>query len=90
MKTVHQVRLRTAPTHGMANSRRENPRKLMITGRRLDAVAPKLASDDHANAGGMGDHAFIISGVDIPTLGCWQITGDYNGDKLTFVIWVAP
>lgn len=70
--------------------RRENPPKLTITGRRLDAAAPPLASDDHANAGGMGDHAFIMSGVDIPTLGCWQITGDYNGDKLTFVIWVAP
>jgi hypothetical protein len=69
--------------------RRENPPKLTMTGRRLDAVAPKLASDDHANAGGIGDHAFIMSGVDIPTLGCWQITGDYNGDKLTFVIWVA-
>lgn len=70
--------------------RRENPPKLTITGRRLDSAAPPLASDDHANAGGMGDHAFIMSGVDIPTLGCWQITGDYNGDKLTFVIWVAP
>lgn len=69
---------------------RENPPKLTKTGRGSDAAASPLASDDHANGGGMGDRAFIMSGVDIPTLGCWQITTDYNGDKLTFVICVAP
>ena len=64
------------------------PSKLVVTGKRLDSAAPPLASQ--SNASGMGSRAFIMSGLDIPTLGCWQITGDYNGDKLTFVIWVAP
>jgi hypothetical protein len=22
--------------------------------------------------------------------GCWEFTGNYNGDKLTYVVWVAP
>lgn len=63
---------------------------LRITGRRLDSSAPPLATDDHVNAAGLGDHASMMSGIFIPTVGCWQITGDYKGDKLTFVIWVAP
>ena len=68
------------------------PSKLVVTGKRLDSTAPPLVSQ--SNASGMGTRmdglAFIMSGLDIPTIGCWQITGDYNGDKLTFVIWVAP
>ena len=72
--------------------RADMPSKLVITGRRLDSTAPPLASQSNASGMGTGmdGRAFIMSGLDIPTLGCWQITGDYNGDKLTFVIWVAP
>jgi hypothetical protein len=66
----------------------DNPSKLTVTGERLDSPAPLLASQ--SNASGVTGPAFIISGLDIPTLGCWRVTGDYAGDKLTFVIWVAP
>jgi len=31
----------------------------------------------------------MVAGVFIPTLGCWEITGDYKGDKLSYVVWVA-
>jgi hypothetical protein len=74
--------------------RTDMPSKLVITGRRLDSPDPPLASQ--SNASGMGPgmegRAFIMSGLDIPTLGCWQVTGEgeYSGDKLTFVIWIAP
>jgi hypothetical protein len=64
---------------------------LTVTGRRLDASAPPLAADE-ANAGWQDDkeHPFMVTGVNFPTLGCWEVTGDYHGDKLTFVVWVAP
>jgi hypothetical protein len=73
------------------NSRTENIPRLTVTGRRLDSSAPPLTTDEHANnAGVIPDRASMMTGIFIPTLGCWQITGDYKGDKLTFVIWVAP
>lgn len=74
------------------NWRIENPPKLTVTARRLDSPAPRLVTDEHANAGWTSDrdHPFIVTGIDIPTAGCWQITGDYKGDRLTFVVWVAP
>lgn len=72
--------------------RTDMPSKLVVTGKRFDSTAPPLVSQSNASGMGTGmdDRTFIISGLDIPTLGCWQITGDYKGDKLTFVIWVAP
>src|SRR5215472_6616762 len=56
----------------------ENPPKLTVTARRLDSPATPLVTDEHANAGWTSDrdHPFIVTGIDIPTVGCWQITGD--------------
>ena len=68
--------------------RTDNPSKLVVTGERLDSPAPRLVAQ--SNGSGVTGQAFIMSGLDIPTLGCWRITGDYAGDKLTFVILVAP
>jgi hypothetical protein len=72
--------------------RTQNPPNLVVTGRRLDSASPPLAPDDHANAGWTEDqnHPFMVTGIEIPTAGCWQITGDYRGDKLTFVVLVKP
>jgi len=71
--------------------RTENVPNLKVTGRRLDTLAPPLTTDEHANSGWTNDshHPFIVAGIFIPTLGCWEITGDYKGDKLSYVVWVA-
>ena len=71
--------------------RRENPPNLTVSGKRLDGQAPLLSADLHANAGWTGDsdHAFIVDGIFIPTLGCWKITGRYKGEELSYVVWVA-
>jgi len=70
--------------------RTENPPNLSVTGKRLDASARPLATDEHAYAGWTNDshHPFMVAGIFVPTPGCWQITGDYKGDRLTFVVLV--
>jgi hypothetical protein len=68
--------------------RTENPPQLKVTGKRLDAPAPSLYLE-RANPAFIKIPA-MLTGVDIPTVGCWEITGDYKGDKLTFVVWVVP
>jgi hypothetical protein len=62
---------------------------LTVTGRRLDAPAPPLRG--RANNGWTDDshHPFMVAGIFIPTLGCWQITGDYKGERLTYVVLVT-
>jgi len=48
----------------------------MVTGRRLDASAPPLQADN-ANAGWQDkQRPFIVTGVNFPTLGCWEVTGN--------------
>jgi hypothetical protein len=63
--------------------------KLTVIGKRLDASAPPLSASSATNArSDLGDAMLV--GVDIPTLGCWEITGQYNGTELSFVVWIAP
>lgn len=71
--------------------RNENPPELTVRGIRLDAPAPPIDMDEHANAGWTSDrdHAFIVVGVFIPTVGCWKLTGQYQGEELGYVVWVS-
>jgi hypothetical protein len=71
------------------NYREEYPPKLKVTGRRLDGDAPPLLTLPTTNAF-PGPTAGMLTGVYVPTSGCWEITGDYKGQKLSFVVWVEP
>ena len=62
---------------------------LKVTGRRLDGDAPPLEADRVTNAL-FEPRAAMLTGVYVPTPGCWEITGDYKGDKLSYVVWVYP
>ncbi len=68
----------------------ENQPQITVTGRRLDADAPAFELTGGTN----GYHAdmgqFMLTGVSIPTAGCWEITGHYREATLSFVVWVAP
>jgi hypothetical protein len=69
--------------------RKEYPPQLRVTGRRLDGDAPPLLVDKVTNALFV-PHAAMLTGVWAPTPGCWEITGDYKGQNLSFVVWVYP
>lgn len=60
---------------------------LKVTGRRIDGDAPPLWVDRVTNALFV-PHAAMLTGVYVPTPGCWEITGEYHGEKLSFVVWV--
>ena len=64
--------------------------KLVVTGKRLDANASPLnvSNANGVYASDMGSAMMV--GVDIPMLGCWNITGKYKDAELSFVVWVAP
>ena len=63
---------------------------LTVTGERLDAVAPPLKASKATNAYAGDIGSAMLVGVDMPTLGCWKITGKYADTELSFVVWVAP
>ena len=61
--------------------------KLEVTARRLDGVAP-LPEVLKANSSHSGGGALLIGGINFPTPGCWEISGRYESDELSFVVWV--
>ena len=68
---------------------REGNADLKVTGRRLDGNAPPLTADRTTNA--LGEpYDFMVTGVYMPTPGCWEITGAYKAQKLSFVVWLYP
>ena len=67
---------------------------LKVTGKRLDAkVSPLVQRDAHGccsvTDGEQPRFSVIAVAFDLPTLGCWEITGQYKGEALTFVIWAT-
>lgn len=72
------------------NWRTEWPVTLTVTGRRLDGNAPPLLTMRATNAMVPGPTPTMLVGVYVPTPGCWEITGHYRGQNLSFVVWVNP
>ena len=63
---------------------------LTVTGERMDAPAPPLYASEATNASASDIGSAMLVGVDMPTLGCWKITGKYGDAEVSFVVWVAP
>ena len=61
-------------------------RRLIITGRRLDAKAPPLRAETGGDNGGRG---FRASALIFPTVGCWRVVGRAGAARLTFVVHVV-
>ena len=63
---------------------------LVVSGRRLDAESPSLRFYGATNAFADDIGEAMLTGVEFPTLGCWEVRGEYKKSELTFVVWVAP
>jgi VWFA-related protein len=72
------------------NGRAEQWPAVTVTGRRLDDDAGSLVVEEATNAfhRDFGGWAMLV-GVEIPTLGCWQLTATHRGEQLTFVVHVG-
>jgi hypothetical protein len=88
----HQVQPLTQKLFWMSvdyDWRKEPQPDITVTGRRLDGTAPPLLLLPATHAIGEPLGA-MLTGVYVPTPGCWEITGEYKGEKLSFVVWVKP
>lgn len=63
---------------------------LTVKGERLDGPAPHFLIPRATNGYEQNLKSFMLVGADIPTHGCWKITGRYKDDELSFVIRVVP
>ena len=65
----------------------EYPYQLVVTAKRLDAEGPMLTVPRVTNAT-MGKEVAMLIMLELPQRGCWQVTGNYKSDYLSFVVWV--
>jgi hypothetical protein len=64
----------------------ETTPRLRVTGRRLDGPAPTFTSSPATNGFEPSMGAFMLVGLELPTGGCWELTGHYHGRSLRFVV----
>jgi hypothetical protein len=67
---------------------------LFVTGWRLDGDPNVPAQTATASPATNGFHedlqSFMLVGMDFPSAGCWEITGEYHGERLSFVVLIEP
>jgi hypothetical protein len=68
----------------------ESSSDFAISIKRLDAIQDQITRTDATNAYSGEIGSAILVGVSFPTEGCWQITGKYRAEKISFTILVAP
>jgi hypothetical protein len=71
-------------------SGRTEPRpQLVVTGRRLGApgwfAAEPATNASHPSFGG----STMLTMVEVPASGCWELTGEYAGESISFVVYVS-
>jgi len=77
--------------HPGFDGRTEQKPELTVMGRRLNGEGSftRLPPATNASNAGFGGWT-ILTGIDVPTTGCWELTGSYRGNTLTFVVSIAP
>jgi hypothetical protein len=64
--------------------------ELSVPGERLDGDAPSLIASRASNARAGDIGSAMVAGVEFPAAGCWQVTGEYRGTTVSFVMLVSP
>ncbi len=66
--------------------RKEHEPALIVTARRMDGDSPSVTVA-HANAVFVTSNTpAMMTGISIPTAGCWEVTGHYGGHTLSFIV----
>jgi hypothetical protein len=60
---------------------------IFVMGRRLDGPGSFGFGPGTNASSELG--ASMLVGIDIPTVGCWELTGNYGTDTLSYVVWVG-
>lgn len=72
-------------------SQTEEPQpEITLSARQLDGEAVVEPQVYGTNAYHPDYGQFMMTGIELPNLGCWEITAEYKEATLSFVVWVAP
>jgi hypothetical protein len=63
---------------------------LVVSAKRLDGKAPPFEFEGATNASAKDIGDAMLTGVNFPTEGCWEVTAQYKKTGLTFIVWIVP
>jgi hypothetical protein len=68
----------------------EYPYQLVVTAKRIDADGPMLTVPRVTNmlVGKEQEEVAMLLMLELPERGCWEVTGNYKSDHLSFVVWL--
>ena len=64
--------------------------ELVVKARRLDGEEPPVSGEPGKAVFVTSKTPAIMTAIDIPSAGCWEITASYEGHTLSFVVSVEP
>ena len=71
-------------------SQKEEPQpEITLSAQQLDGEARVEPYIHGTNAFHPDYGQFMMTGIELPTLGCWEITAEYRNASLSFVVWVG-
>ncbi len=63
---------------------------ITVTAEHLDGAAPTVQAGGPGTNGTHPDlGSFMLVGLEIPQEGCWEVTAEYRGASLSYVVWVG-
>lgn len=71
----------------------EDPGEITVTAQHLDGTAPTVQVSEQAGSGFnpfmlmSTDESVTMIGIELPEPGCWELTAEYKGSTLSYVIW---
>jgi hypothetical protein len=72
-----------------AGMREDQEPALTVVATRLDGPGTVTTDDaTNASAESLGGQA-MLAGIEFPTPGCWQLTGQYGDAVLSYVVWIT-
>jgi hypothetical protein len=69
--------------------RRDEP-ELSVIAKRLDREASSVAAESASAVFVTSERPAMMTAIDIPSAGCWELTAQYGGDRLSFIVSVQP
>jgi hypothetical protein len=69
--------------------RRDEP-ELSVIAKRLDREASSVAAESASGVFVTSERPAMMTAIDIPSAGCWELTAQYGGDRLSFIVSVQP
>lgn len=70
----------------------DDPGEVTVTAEQLDGTAHRVEASETAGSGfdpfmTQAMHVTVV-GLDLPDSGCWQVTANYKGATVSYVVWV--